>query len=282
MTPSEHTPSFVYVGGSKCGSSWLYEILRENPEVFVPDAKDVMYFDRHLEKPFSWYCSFFEASGEKHRAIGELTHDYFLDPAVAERIYQHLPDAKILACLREPSDRTISRWIYERSIRLKSDVTFSDFMTRRSTLVENDYLNNLEPYYRLFPKDRILVLLYDDIVESPGKVARQIYSFLGVNEEFVPPSLNRRVLPARVARFEPLAHFAYFAAQLMRKAGSANMVGAVKRRSWFEKLLYQPLRKRPHIASEDIAWIKKRFADSYGRLGALIGKEIPTSWYPEA
>ena len=58
-------PTFLYIGAPKAGSSWLYEILREHPEVFVPTAKDTQFFDYYFDKGFDWYLSHLGGEREK-------------------------------------------------------------------------------------------------------------------------------------------------------------------------------------------------------------------------
>ena len=72
-------PTFLYIGAARAGSSWMYEILREHPDVFVPLAKDIYFFDKHYDRGLQWYRSFFASAGGR-RAIGELSHDYYLRP----------------------------------------------------------------------------------------------------------------------------------------------------------------------------------------------------------
>ena len=70
-------PNFLYIGAEKAGSSWIYEILREHPQVYVPPAKDIQFFDKNFDKGIEWYLSLF-GSGAGQIAIGEVSHDYFL------------------------------------------------------------------------------------------------------------------------------------------------------------------------------------------------------------
>jgi hypothetical protein len=37
-------PTFLGIGAPKCGTTWLAECLREHPQVFVPEVKEVVYF----------------------------------------------------------------------------------------------------------------------------------------------------------------------------------------------------------------------------------------------
>ena len=270
-------PTFLYVGGSKCGSSWLFEILREHPDVFVPVAKDIKYYDVHKDRPVDWYLEFFAGAGSA-KAVGELTHDYFLDPAIAARIHGDFPNVQIIFSLREPADRTFSRWLYARVSDLPPEVSFGDYARRPAILRENDYLANLKPYFDRFPRHRIHVIYYDEFVAEPAMVVRALYRFIGVDEFFVPPSLHRRVLAARQERLPGLGRFAYAFAQVLRGMGGANVVGAFKRDSVFDRLLYREMRQRPPMPESDIAWIRERFRGDYEALGELIGRPVPTAW----
>ena len=74
-------------------------------------AKDLGFFDQQYWRGIDWYASFFNVK-EKVKAIGEISHNYFLSEETAQRIYEHLPEAKIICCLRDPVERTVSAYIY--------------------------------------------------------------------------------------------------------------------------------------------------------------------------
>ncbi|HEY2989153.1 MAG TPA: sulfotransferase, partial [Candidatus Binatia bacterium] len=162
-------PTFLYVGAAKSGSSWMYAVLREHPEVYVPAAKEIYFFNRHYERGFDWYLSFFKkVNGEK--ASGEVSHEYFLSESYAHRIHAHLPDAKIIFCLREGVERTFSAYLYDRTIfehvgpkEFQRGLTFEAYATLPHIIKLSDYYRNMRPFFLLFPRDNILVLFYDDL-----------------------------------------------------------------------------------------------------------------------
>ena len=41
-------PTFLYIGIAKAGSSWIFEMLREHPEIYIPVAKDLRFFEEEL------------------------------------------------------------------------------------------------------------------------------------------------------------------------------------------------------------------------------------------
>ena len=285
-------PNFLYIGASKAGSSWIFECMREHPEVYVPEAKDLQFFDRHYRKGLDWYFSYFNGK-EKFKARGELSHDYFLFPDTAEKIREDLgPNLKFILSLREPLDKMISSYKYAKSTYLSNEVTFDSFfwqddkslkagrhrdhnMRKESAL----YAKNIEPFLRFYPKEKFLILFFDDLKNNPGAFIRKIYDFLGVNPEFEPSVLNQKILASHKARNTAMAHFVYDIAGLMRKMGLANMVGAVKRNPFFNKLLYKKSKQTDKVVIHEKERIKSFYLEDLKQLEAITGLKVPRNWW---
>lgn len=290
MTDREHKrrlPDFLYAGAAKAGSFWIYEVLREHPEVYVPEVKDIMFFERSYDLGFEWYLAHFHAAADE-KAVGELSHDYFLKREYAERIRRHLPHAKILFCLREGVDRTYSEYLYDRTIfqyvssaEYRGGFTFEQFARLPAVEHLSDYYGNLRPFYELFPQERILVLFYDDLKRDSAGFARQVFDFLGVDPSFRPSILERKINAARQARIPVLAEAAYHAGAVLRRMGRANIVGSVKRKTWFETLLYRPFTgatSKPKVPPDVVERLYRRYHREYDELSTLIGKPLPSDW----
>jgi hypothetical protein len=270
-------PNFLYVGVSKAGSSWIYEILREHPEVFVPAAKDIQFFDYSYERGVDWYLSFF-GLGKGKKAVGEIAHDYFLYEETAARIKKHLPDVRLFCCLREPIDQILSTFVYRRNVVLDKKTTLEDFALREEVLHLCDYYYNLFPFYEKFPRENILVLFFDDLKKDSALFARRIYEFLQVDPTFIPESLNKRVLPASEPRSLMLAHLAYKTGLVLRKLGLANIVGLVKRDETFQKLFLKRVKTKPDIPEEVKKGLREYYRERYRHLPELIGQPLPEGW----
>ena len=65
-------PNFIGIGAQRAATTWLYQCLKEHPEVYVPDVKEIHFFDENYDKPLAWYLSFFENAGG-YRAVGVIT-----------------------------------------------------------------------------------------------------------------------------------------------------------------------------------------------------------------
>ena len=267
-------PTFLYTGASKAGSSWIYEVLREHPEVFVPPSKDIMFFDTYYHKGLDWYLGFF-AEGKGKKAIGELSSQY------AQRIAEAFPKIKIFCCLREVIDKMISEYVYNQTTGVGKGLGLEEFAKLPEFYRQYTYYANLKSFYDLFPGDNILVLFYDDLEAEPAEFVRRIYDFLGVNADFEPPSLLKRVNPAHDARVELLALLAYRGTLLLRNLGLVNLVGRVKRSRLANALLYKPTTEKPDIPLEARRRVRAWFSKDYDKLAQLIGHPLPSSWLEE-
>ena len=270
-------PNFLYIGAEKAGSSWIYEILREHPQVYVPAAKDIQFFDKNFEKGIEWYLSLFQP-GLGRKAIGEISHDYFLAEKTSELIKEYLPDVRLICCLREPVDRTLSSYLFYRTTVLNKKTTFEEFAFTERILSLSDYYYNLLPFYGRFPRENILLLFFDDLKHNPRRFAHRIYEFLQIDPDFHPKVLYRKILPASEPRSSWLAHLAYQVGLLLRKFSLVNVVGNVKRTGIFRTLLYKELEKKPEVSPVVKQRLKAYYMNRYELLPDLIGEPLPASW----
>ncbi len=81
-------PEFLIVGAPKCGTTSLADALSQHPDLFIPERKELGFFDKNWERGMTWLAQYFEqARSEQLR--GEATPDYFATPLAAERIAAH-------------------------------------------------------------------------------------------------------------------------------------------------------------------------------------------------
>jgi hypothetical protein len=110
----DHANLFV-VGVNKAGTSWLYKLLQEHPDVFMSSQKELFYFgERHPEELTDYHAHF--PFDRPYRYFGEATPFYCHDAAVARKIHDYAPDAKVLAIVRDPIDRLYSQFYYQKQL----------------------------------------------------------------------------------------------------------------------------------------------------------------------
>jgi hypothetical protein len=171
----------------------------------------------------------------------------------------------------------VSGFVYNRTTALRSGVSLASYAAQEEIATQFDYYQHLKRYIDHFGRDRVLVVFFEDMVDAPETFMRIIYQFLGVDDSFVPPNLRERINPARDARAESLALFAYRVALLLRRLGLSNLVGRIKESKLVNRFLYKAptegLAEMP--APELIARLRR----DHARLESLIGRPLPQSWY---
>lgn len=267
-------PDFLFIGPDKSGSTWLYEAFRRHPEIFVPTVKDIYFFDRYYDRGFPWYEKFFAGAPPAARAVGELSHDYLFSPAAAARIRGDLPGVRLLTSLRDPADRTFSHYLYLRRSGL-TRAPFREALDHFPELIRNSrYADHLQAYFDAFPRDRILVLFFEDLARDAEEFAGRVFDFLGVSRvrDAVPAS---PVLPASRARSYLLARLAKRGATLARALGRPELVGKVKG-GVARRLLYAQYRgnERPRLAPDDRARLIGTFREGIERLSDRTGRDL--------
>lgn len=157
------------------------------------------------------YTALFRGAGGK-LAIGEASNSYLGSPSAAQAIRSRFPDAKIVMVLRDPVARAWSDYLM--SVRLgHAHASFREELQRdrartehrwgRDILyVENGlYHDKVRRYFELFGRDRVLVLLYEELCRDVAASMLRVHRFLGVRPEPVTslPRLNSARVPRSVA-----------------------------------------------------------------------------------
>jgi hypothetical protein len=73
--------SFLGIGAQKSGTTWLFEMLRQHPEVAFPAGKEVHFWDQRNDRSVDWYLGLFPDNGKKN---GEITPAYAFQELCAE------------------------------------------------------------------------------------------------------------------------------------------------------------------------------------------------------
>ena len=179
-------PNFLGIGAPKCGTTWLSEVLRKHPEIFVAHGKELVYFvsEKQFRKGERWYLDHF-SKVTTESAIGEFSVSYLGGgAATAERIQEFSPEMKLIAVFRDPVHRAWShyRWLQQLG---KCNLSFVEALKNDRHIVNDSmYFKNLSCYFDRFSRDNILIIRYEDIKNEPMTVQQSVYGFLGVDSSF--------------------------------------------------------------------------------------------------
>jgi hypothetical protein len=213
-------PDFIFIGSFKCASSSFHYYLSQHPEIFTSTKKETGFFSLHYDKGMDFYAKFFEGAKE-NQIRGETTPTYCFLPYVAERIQKHYPNAKLILCLRHPVERAFSSWLMATGLG-RERLPFDEVMEKSksmlsvmkqkladenaeqfwidnnpnakfapleiTSIIAGQYAEMLKLYYKYFKPEQIKVILFEDLYKKTDETLSDIFSFLGVDSNFIVPN----------------------------------------------------------------------------------------------
>jgi hypothetical protein len=206
MSERKKEIDFLIIGVQKSATSWLYDCINEHPQICVPKyKKEVEYIGGELynKNGLEWYFSLLDHCGTDS-VKGDVSVEYMYNKHSAELIKKFIPNVKLIVSLRNPVERAISAYYWylrkglissERSMietfkYLKKNYQEGNKNAEGIDIIERGmYHEQLESYLNYFDKSQLLILLYEEIKLNPGSVLKKIFSFLNVDENFVPKSI---------------------------------------------------------------------------------------------
>jgi len=204
-------PNFLIIGAMKSGTTALYYYLEQHPEIYMSPVKEPNFFSPQEQENaadavtnIGTYQHLFRGGSGK-KAIGEASHSCLYEPRAAAEIRRYVPEAKLIAILRNPIDRAYSHFLHmvrsgtepldifaqalqEEEVGIHKERTFQDYIGRGL------YYDQLKRYFGIFPQEQVRVYLYEDLSDAPISTVQDAFRFLKVDDSFVPDvSLRRNV-----------------------------------------------------------------------------------------
>lgn len=239
-------PNFLIVGAQKCGTTTLYDVLKEHPEVNMSTMKEINFFtfEKKYGKGISYYSTFFEKKSTKQKVSGEASPGYMNYPGIAKRIYDDLGPIKIVMVLRDPIKRAYSQY-WDNRRHLSEYLSEEGIIDRYLTSEYNNnskgyfsrgvYIKYIEEYLQYFDRRNLHVMLFEDLIQNPKPELKKLYTFLGIDT-------SEKYLE-------------------LSKASNTSMV--------WNNFIYQTLLKKPSLTR----WLPK-----HGRKFLFFGKQIAYSY----
>jgi hypothetical protein len=298
--PTEVRPDFFIVGAFKAGTTALYEYLRRHPQIYMPFHKEPHFFGDDLTRHYgrmsrAEYMALFRGAKPGQR-VGEASTWYLYSTSAAREIEQFTPTAQIIVQLRNPVDVMYAQ---HSQLLFRSDETLSDFEAalaaeparrrgervrpppvRPETLFYRHsvrFADQVERYLAVFGRDRVHVILFDDLVRDTAETYRHALEFLGIDTAFRPDfaiyNENKRVRIGALQRlvFNPPGPLSGAARRLRRLPLAHHVRDAILR-------LNSEPDKRPALDPELRARLQRELRPEIERLSRVIGRDLSAWW----
>jgi hypothetical protein len=266
-------PNFLIIGAAKAGTTSLYHYLRQHPDVYLSPVKEPRYYwlegltEGNVQvRTREAYEKLF-AGRRNERAIGEASPQYLNSPTAPDRIAADLPDVKLIVSLRNPAERAYSS--YMGRIRGATETRpIERALCRGSHHVEASFYHpQLSRFFSRFPRNRIKVILFDDLLVDARAVVRDLFEWLEVADFDVDVSTlhNQGGVPRSVPINTAFLKTMRFLRGLVPTLYEFNVT---------ERLQRPFLRKAGPMPMELRRQLLELYRDDVLRTGELIGKDL--------
>lgn len=289
-------PNFFILGAPKCGTTSLAMWLSEHPNIFMCPIKEPHFFNvdglRRI-KSLKEYEKLFAKAGPEHLAVGEASTHYLYSKEAVPRILEYQPEAKFIVCIRNPIEMAPSLHAervfngvetvkdFEKAWKLQEERKKGKYIPRTikkdpERLQYGAYCRlgeQLERLYKIVDKERVLVLVLDDIAQDPKREYQKVLSFLGVpydgRNEF--PVYNRRKIVRSVYLSYIIRTFSNISTNIKQIVGFNK---EFKITSWMRHKLNKKFNKIETLSPEMKKELCNYFKDDIELLEKLLNRDF--------
>ncbi len=300
-------PNTFLVGIQKAGTTTLDAWLSQHPEIYCYDSlKDVHLFGRFKSMDEIMDRMAKETPAYKGQPIVlQSAVNYIFYPFFMEAIAKHAPGARLIVILRNPVDRAISSYYYfKKMLREKRGIEQALLYEPQSgfgfspdnsdfTYIEHGfYHKQITDALKYFSREQLLVVDYSDLATKPAELVQQIFSFLGIDDSFVPDFEAKNVtgnVKSEFLQSKMLKHNRY------RKWMVDNLVDSwfpVNKRKMLKKRIFEmntskSKKTTPVIKTDDENYDKAKlkeklkgyFIDDVRKLDTLLNSNFYEKWF---
>jgi len=200
-------PDFIIIGAQKSASTFLQLSLKDHPHVYLPHSETPFFQDPDYDpNRLDIVESYFDdADLSTVKRLGIKRPDYLGRPECPERIHCHIPDAKLIAVLRNPVERLISAYYHyvktgflppvhiNKGLPKILSEEWANKCPRSKELIEYGmYYKHLKKYLHYFDRQQIKILIYDNLRQNNLKNIRDVYEYIDVDTEYIPASIDSK------------------------------------------------------------------------------------------
>ena len=263
--------------------------LMQHPQVFMPENLEPYYFAR-LDIPQNHkrdiisdeekYLNLFK-NAKNCKAIGESSPVYLSCPHAALEIKNRFPNSKIIISIRNPIEIAYSEYFSLKFMGFDENTSFNELLdvseeqlTRNefhidSLLEAGFYSKQIKRFQKIFPKNQIKIIIFEEYIKNTIPTINSILSFLDIQKSIifkVAPKGAYKV-PRNFVSQKLMNNFTF------RKAAKF-IIPTVTRQKIGERFFVKES-SRPLLKQNERQRLKEIYQDDVENLDKLLGRRLP-------
>ncbi len=269
---SDFNLDFAIVGCQKSGTTWLHNCLSQSAEIGLPQhIKEVNYFNKNYSRGYQWYSSHFR---DNALVRGEASPEYIVSEEAMIRLRRDYPDVKVILILRRPFSRSIAH--FRHIVRTRGfEGSFSQALNYYPEIESwSAYKIQIERLTRIFPSENILILVFEQMINSQLETLQAVGKFIGLDDVSGLQPVDEKY-EFYIPRFPKVYSVLRIAGSVFREIGLQRVVATSK--DFVVRILGKSSRPYPNLSDEELNLLKSRLANDETYVKKLL-KDRPPFW----
>lgn len=289
-------PNLFILGAPKCGTTSIAAWLGSHKDICMAAVKEPNFFncDLNIKKTISeaeYINLFFTRKCASARWFAEASTTYLHSTVAVPKIEEKYPHARYLVLLRNPSELAVS---WHKQLFFVDIENIDSFDTawhaaherRQGNMIPKrcpepkllDYMwigrlgEHLERLFAIVPKERVLILLLDDIQKSPRKAYLKVLAFLDLPDDgkIHFPILNE----AKSPRFPFVSWGLRYFSELRKKYRLPGLVWGVRVAQTIRHWNMASSKRFSEPSEETMREVRQVFKPQIEKLERLLGRDL--------
>lgn len=209
---------FFIVGGQRCGTTYLYKMLEQHPEIemakpIIPEPKYFLRNKSQIDK--NEYINAYY-SNPNIEIRGEKSTSYYEYEKSAKNISSYFPDSKIIFVLRNPVKRALSNYFFNVDNNIESrslkqifieeanslnNININDFSVNPYNYIKRgEYWRFIKKYKKYFTDSNIKIIIFENLINKPS-ILKDICKYLGTTKK-CNFRMNKKVINKSKSKFD--------------------------------------------------------------------------------
>lgn len=202
MLNNQRVPNFFIIGAAKAGTTTVFNLLRQHPDVYLSKIKEPQFFcnDEQYNMGLNYYIDTYFNGSESFSARGEATPHYLFYERVARRIARNIPKSnqRFVVILRNPVKRAYSLYwnmvaesietmsfeeaIQAEQYRIDNKYTVKQCSLRYTYVTSSKYAEQIRAYLKYFNKDQFVFVIFEEFIKDIEYSMKGVFEFLGLSK----------------------------------------------------------------------------------------------------